>query len=71
MRKMKGEILIGLAVVMFMWGTFAAIVVPDAYYHANKSELCPDDRAETTKSQREVCYVEKDAHEIGKKLVDK
>lgn len=71
MRKIKGEMLIGLAVVMFMWGTFAAIIVPDAYYHANKSEPCPDDRAETTKSQREVCYVQKDAHEIGKEIVDK
>lgn len=71
MRKMQGEMLIGFAFVMFMWGAFAAIVVPDAYYHANKSELCPVDRAETTKSQREVCYAEKDANEIEKALVDK
>lgn len=71
MKRMKGEIALGFAVVMLMWGAFAALAVPDAYYHANKADNCPNDYAETTKSQRKECFVEKDANEIGKTLVDK
>ena len=71
MKKMKGEIALGFAIVMLMWGAFAALAVPDAYYQANKAESCTDDYYETTKSQRQECFVEKDANEIGKTLVDK
>ena len=67
---MKGEMLIGLAVVMFGWGVITAIVAPDAYYQANKAESCPDERWDATKSQREVCYAEKQANEVGMTLAE-
>ena len=71
MKRMKGEIALGFAVVMLMWGAFAALAVPDVYYGKNRAEDCPVDYHETTRSQRQECYVEKDANEIGKTLVDK
>lgn len=71
MKKQKGEIALALAAVIFAWGAFAALVIPDVYYGKNRAEDCPVDYHETTRSQRQECYVEKDANDIGKTLVDK
>lgn len=71
MKNQKGEMLIGLAVVMLAWGAIAAIAIPDVYYGKNKADNCPSDYHETTRSQRKECYVEKDANEIGMTVVEK
>ena len=71
MKKQKGEIATGAAIVFFLWGLFTAIIVPDAYYDANKGAECPEKLQDTTKDQRELCYVQKDADEIGYKVVEK
>lgn len=60
MKKIKGELTLALAAVVFFWGAFAALAVPDVYYGKNKAEDCPTDYHETTRSQRKECYVEKD-----------
>jgi len=71
MKGMKGEFTLAFAAIMVAWGVFAAYAVPDTYYQLNKAEQCTDDYYETTQSQRKECFVEKDANEIGKTLVDK
>lgn len=70
MNKMKGEIIIGAAIVAFMYGVFASVIIPSAYYDANKADNCPEYIQDTTKSQRKACYAEKKANSVGMTIVD-
>ena len=71
MKKQEGEVVLGVIVISFMFGVFTAVVAPSAYYDSNKAEVCPDNIQDTTKKQREYCYAEKSANDIGMTLTEK
>ena len=71
MKKQKGEIILGAALVAFLFGIMVAVVVPDATYQARRAESCPEERWDTTREQREICYAEKHANDVGMTLTEK
>lgn len=71
MKNQKGEIVLGVVVISFMLGVFSSVIIPSAYYDANKADGCPEYVEDTTKGQRQICYAEKAANDVGMTLQPK
>ena len=71
MKKQKGEVVLGVVLLGFIFGVIASVGAPIMYYEKNKADVCPDNIQDTTKKQREYCYAEKSANDIGMTLTEK
>ena len=65
MKKQKGEFVLGVIIISLMFGAFGITAIPSVYYDQNKAENCPEFIEDTTKDQRQVCYAEKMANDVG------
>lgn len=71
MRIQRGEAVLIFLATGLLLGFIATNVLTNVYYEENKADSCQKQIEDVSKNERVECYIEKDANEIGKTLVDK